>query len=47
MRIALYSKDGDEREVTRGSSEWRELTKLGWSDKKPEVEVKPKKTTKK
>lgn len=45
MRITLYAKDGDEREVTRGSSEWRELTKLGWSDKKPEA--KPKKTAKK
>jgi len=45
MRIALYSTDGDEREVTRGSSEWRELKKLGWSDKKPDA--KPKKSSKK
>lgn len=44
-RIILYSTDGDEKEVTRGSSEWREYTKLGWSDKKPEV--KPKKLSKK
>ena len=35
-RIILYSTEGDEREVTRGSSEWRELTKLGWSTVKKE-----------
>jgi|TARA_R100000093_G_scaffold45400_1_gene23547 hypothetical protein len=40
-RIVLYSTDGDEREVTRGSSEFRELSKLGWSAVKKEPVKKP------